>query len=269
MNVTISACLIVYNEEKVIERCLKSIHNIVDEIIIVHDGECFDNTISIAKKYTEKIFIRKHQGMCEAHKKFAYSMTKSDWILSIDADEYLSHEIQKNIKILVKDESIDAYAFIWPYTDGKKQFSLKFPYRLCLARKSKMYQWNFPHQPMKTYGKVAYLPYIIEHWPLYDNYSLKTFKTKQKNWIKKHTKYILEDIANIDGFNVDSKEEIIRIQNFYRNRPLFKIIPIFIKILLLQIYGGQYRSGLNGLKVAFIAASYEANLLLSVYRHMK
>lgn len=49
----ISACVIVKNEEKNIEKCLMSINTIVDEIIIVDTGST-DKTIDIAKKYTDK-----------------------------------------------------------------------------------------------------------------------------------------------------------------------------------------------------------------------
>ena len=42
---TISACLVVYNEEKVIRQCLDSIKGFVDEIILVHDGQCTDKTL--------------------------------------------------------------------------------------------------------------------------------------------------------------------------------------------------------------------------------
>jgi Glycosyltransferases involved in cell wall biogenesis len=62
----ISACIVVYNEEKVIKRCLDSIKNVVDEIILVHDGPCKDRTLEIAKRYTNKIFIRPHVGMMES-----------------------------------------------------------------------------------------------------------------------------------------------------------------------------------------------------------
>lgn len=45
---SISACLVVRNEEAVIERCLESLAGVVDEIVLVHDGECEDRTLEIA-----------------------------------------------------------------------------------------------------------------------------------------------------------------------------------------------------------------------------
>ena len=54
--ITISLCMIVKNEEKVLARCLDSIADLMDEIIIVDTGSS-DNTKEIAKKYTDKISI--------------------------------------------------------------------------------------------------------------------------------------------------------------------------------------------------------------------
>ena len=52
---TISLCMIVRNEEESLERCLESAKDVADEIIIVDTGST-DDTIDIAKRYTQKIY---------------------------------------------------------------------------------------------------------------------------------------------------------------------------------------------------------------------
>ena len=52
---TISLCMIVKNEEKILRRCLDSIKGLMDEIIIVDTGST-DNTRKIAEQYTEKVY---------------------------------------------------------------------------------------------------------------------------------------------------------------------------------------------------------------------
>ena len=53
--ISISLCMIVKNEERVLERCLQSLQGLMDEIIIVDTGST-DRTKEIAKKYTDKIY---------------------------------------------------------------------------------------------------------------------------------------------------------------------------------------------------------------------
>ena len=60
----ISACIISYNEESKIEDCLKSLLPVADEIIIV-DSLSTDDTINIAKKYTDKVFPQEFLGHIE------------------------------------------------------------------------------------------------------------------------------------------------------------------------------------------------------------
>lgn len=52
--ITISLCMIVKNQEEFLEQCLESVADVVDEIVIVDTGST-DNTVDIAKKFTEKV----------------------------------------------------------------------------------------------------------------------------------------------------------------------------------------------------------------------
>ena len=53
--ISISLCMIVKNEEKVLKRCLNNVMNLVDEVIIVDTGST-DRTKEVAKQFTDKIF---------------------------------------------------------------------------------------------------------------------------------------------------------------------------------------------------------------------
>ncbi len=85
----ISAVLIVKNEEAVLARCLESVKD-ADEIIICDTGST-DGTLEIARRYTDKIFTdyvwEDHFANARNHAK---AKASSDWILSIDADEFLT-----------------------------------------------------------------------------------------------------------------------------------------------------------------------------------
>lgn len=88
MPVSVSACLIVKNEENNIEDCLKSLINSVDEIIIVDTGSD-DNTKQIVQKYTQNIYDFKWVDDFSKARNYSLSKATSDFILIIDADERL------------------------------------------------------------------------------------------------------------------------------------------------------------------------------------
>src|SRR3989344_7015472 len=109
MKLKISACLVIYNEGKVLRRCLESLEDVVEEIIIVHDGECKDKSLKIAREFGAKVYIREHIGEAEYHRPFAFNQAKGDWILHIDADEFLSKRTRQEISKLIKSKECDAY----------------------------------------------------------------------------------------------------------------------------------------------------------------
>ncbi|MFN4150191.1 MAG: glycosyltransferase family 2 protein, partial [Candidatus Sericytochromatia bacterium] len=108
---TISACLIVKNEENIIENCLKSLVDIVDEIIIVDTGST-DKTIEIASKYTDKIFYHQWDDDFSKARNQALDEASGEWILSIDADEELTNITKEEMSLLLKQEIISAYYII-------------------------------------------------------------------------------------------------------------------------------------------------------------
>lgn len=83
--IKISAVVNTLNEEKNIERCLKSLY-FCDQIVVV-DMQSDDQTVKLARKYTRDIYDHKRVGYVEPARNFAISKAKGEWILVIDADE--------------------------------------------------------------------------------------------------------------------------------------------------------------------------------------
>ncbi len=77
--IEISLCMIVKNEEKVLGRCLDSIADLMDEIIIVDTGST-DRTKEIAKKYTEHIYDFEWIDDFSAARNFSFSKATKDYI---------------------------------------------------------------------------------------------------------------------------------------------------------------------------------------------
>ncbi|PKN18022.1 MAG: hypothetical protein CVU71_10890 [Deltaproteobacteria bacterium HGW-Deltaproteobacteria-6] len=110
---TLSLCMIVKNEEKHLVRCLKSVRDVVDEIIMVDTGST-DRTIDIGKIFGAKIFEFPWTGDFSAARNESLKYATGDWILILDADEVLSPLDFKELKDIIhkKSSSPAAYSII-------------------------------------------------------------------------------------------------------------------------------------------------------------
>lgn len=97
--VTISLCMIVKNEEKILRRCLDSLKGIYDEAIIVDTGST-DSTKEIAGDYTDKVYDFEWVDDFSKARNFAMSKASCDYIYMADADEVLDDENRQKFKIL-------------------------------------------------------------------------------------------------------------------------------------------------------------------------
>jgi glycosyltransferase involved in cell wall biosynthesis len=105
--VKISAVIITYNEEKNIRRCLESLKNIADEIVIV-DSFSLDKTEEICAEFNVKFNKQAFLGYGE-QKNLGNSIASNDYILSLDADEALSEELIQSILMVKANWQYDAY----------------------------------------------------------------------------------------------------------------------------------------------------------------
>lgn len=96
---TISLCMIVKNEEAVLARCLDTIADLMDEIIIVDTGST-DRTKEIAAAYTSKIYDYKWHNDFSAARNFSFSKATRDYIYVADADEVLDQENHERFRRL-------------------------------------------------------------------------------------------------------------------------------------------------------------------------
>lgn len=106
----ISAAIITFNEERNIERCLQSLKDIADEIIVV-DSFSTDSTEEICNKFQVKFVKNKFEGHIQ-QKNYALELTSNDYVLSLDADEALSDELKRSIETIKSSGTHhEAYSF--------------------------------------------------------------------------------------------------------------------------------------------------------------
>lgn len=107
--VKISGIVITFNEEKNIERCLRSVQGVCDEIIVI-DAYSQDNTKSIAESLGAKVIQNHWKGFLN-QKNFAQDKATHDFVLQLDADEVLSKQLQESILDVKKEWKYDGYFF--------------------------------------------------------------------------------------------------------------------------------------------------------------
>ena len=98
--VPISVVVITRNEAANIADCLKSAY-FADEIIVLDDHST-DDTVKIARQFTDKIFSRVMdiEGL---HRNYAYGLAKNNWVLSLDADESMTEKLGEELRKLFKN----------------------------------------------------------------------------------------------------------------------------------------------------------------------
>ena len=99
--VFLSACIIMRDSEEDIGRCLESLKD-VDEIIVVDTGSV-DNSVEIAKKYTDKVYHFQWIKDFSAAKNFALEKAQGDWIVYPDSDEFFTEGTEMGLRRLVQD----------------------------------------------------------------------------------------------------------------------------------------------------------------------
>jgi glycosyltransferase involved in cell wall biosynthesis len=163
----ISAVIITHNEERRLEDALKSLVGVSSEIVVV---DCYstDETVRIARKYTERVFERSWTDYAD-QKNFANDKASCPWILSLDADERLSPALQKEIAELRRSEpecagfAVSRQVF---YLGRWVRHSGWYPdWRIRLFRKdSGRWEGEFVHESLVVRGKIKRLRAPIHHF---------------------------------------------------------------------------------------------------------
>jgi len=108
MAISLSVVIITFNEERNIERCLKSLEGVADEIVVV-DSFSKDRTEEICSNFSVKFIQHAFEGHIQ-QKNFAIDAAANDWILSLDADEALTEELKTSILQIKNQADYQGYS---------------------------------------------------------------------------------------------------------------------------------------------------------------
>ncbi len=166
--ITISLCMIVKNEERVLARCLDSIADLMDEIIIVDTGST-DATKEIAARYTDKIYDFAWIEDFSAARNFAFSKATMEYIYSADADEVLSEENRERYRLL-KQTLLPEIELVQMKYANQLQFGSVYnfdqEYRPKLFRRQRDFVWEGAiHETVRLDPVIFDSDIVITHMP--------------------------------------------------------------------------------------------------------
>lgn len=166
---SISLCMIVKNETHVLARCLNSIADLVDEIIIVDTGST-DDTKKIASQFTDQIYDFSWNGDFSSARNFAFSLATKDYIYSADADEMLD-EINRTRFLQLKQAMLPEIEIVQmkyiTTTDFNTVLNAKKEYRPKLFKRIRSFTWIDPvHETIRLDPVVFDSDIEILHMPL-------------------------------------------------------------------------------------------------------
>ena len=166
----ITATVITYNEEPNIAAALESL-SWANEIVVV-DAESQDRTVEIARRFTNRVFVRAWPGY-SAQKNFAAEQSTNDWIFSLDADERVSPQLRESVLSISLKEPEPA-GFEMPrrtyYLDRWIRHSGWWPnlkVRLYDRRRAR-WQGDFVHESLEVKGEVRRLNGNLLHYTVRD-----------------------------------------------------------------------------------------------------
>lgn len=263
----ISVCLVVFNEEDLIVRCLESVRDLTDDIVVVHDGPCKDKTLEIATQYGARVFEQPHIGIAEPHRSFTYKEARGEWILQLDADEYLNVEDHDTIRTMVRKKDVSGYEFQWELWNGTRAIRYKGLQKLCLFKTKDTTFQGVPQTQVAIDGKVEKTSLILHHRPRYSNVSWKTAKKKRAYWLQAHVPYFFPEEVTYQCFQTDASSWI-SYTKYVRKHPLLHIVWYPFKNMLGQLKNGSLFHPI-GWRIVLQQYIYYLALYYSVWKRNK
>lgn len=248
MQAKISVVINTHNEEKNLSRCLESVKEFANEIVVV-DMHSADKTVEIAKKHGAQVFEHEYTRYVEPARNFALSQATGDWILLIDADEELSGTLRKKLEEIVEKDVLD-YVEI-PRKNiifGKWiEHSRWWPdYLVRFFRKDKVKFSDEIHVPPIAEGAKIILEAKEENALIHYNFQT-IFQFIER--LNRYSDIQSEELAK-NGYKFNWKDVIVKSSNEFFSR---------------FFAGNGYQDGFHGLALAMLQSFSEATVYLKVW----
>ncbi|MDP2939867.1 MAG: glycosyltransferase family 2 protein [Candidatus Omnitrophota bacterium] len=236
------------NEQDNIAECLNSVFGWTDEIIVV-DDESSDKTREIANNFTDKVFIRK-MDVEGIQRNWAYSQAKNEWVLSLDADEMVSAQLQEEISLVLKNNTM------------YNGFSI--PLRNYIGNYWVKHSGWYPASKLRLFKKDKFQYEEVEVHP-------RAFLEGKESRLTKDI--IHKGYPNLEHFfaslnrqtTLEAKKWITTNRHMSLGRAIWRTIDRFIRSFFVK---KGYKDGFVGFMIAFFASLYQVISFVK-YREMQ
>lgn len=219
--ITLSVVLAVYNEAHNLERCLVSVRDIADEIVVV-DGGSTDGTAEMAKKLGAEVFVTGNPAMFHINKQKALDRAKGQWVLQLDADEVVHRDVREEIRSIIADSKANDGYYIprrnYFLGDWLRKGGQYPDYVIRLFRNGK---GRFPkesiHEQIAVSGALGHLKHPLDHY---------SYTSVAQYW-SKSSAYIRLTAAELSSHKASG--EVATFFSYIVIRPVMTFFSLYIR----------------------------------------
>lgn len=171
----LSVCVITHNEEENLPRCLESVRELASQIVVVDSGSS-DRTVQIAREAGAEVYEQPFMGYV-LQKEIALRKATAKWILCVDADEWIDHELRSAIRRVLANGASGDICGYWvnrrTFYQGRwiDSSGWSAEWKIRMVRKGKG-RWTGidPHDRLEVAGETARFSGRLCHFP-YKNFA--------------------------------------------------------------------------------------------------
>jgi len=259
INNFISAVIITFNEENIIEECLKSL-SFANEIIIL-DSFSTDRTLEIASKYNVKIVQHNFDNYANQRNRLLNLVSgTSKWVLMVDADEIVSKELKCEILHVINysNDNISLYNIRRKdiYNEKWLKYSSGYPTWFGrLFRNGDVWVEREINEEYHTKGKIGFLNEHLIHYPYNKGIGW---------WLNKHNLYssLEAKLLNDNNDKIINFKDLISLSPIIRRKvykKIFYLLPFrpFIVFIILYFFKLGFLDGYLGYRICRLRSFYE------------
>ncbi|QQS38659.1 glycosyltransferase family 2 protein [Candidatus Woesebacteria bacterium] len=248
----ISVVINTLNEEKNLPRCLSSLGDLADEVIVV-DMKSTDATRTLARRAGASVYEHARMGYVEPARNFAISKTTGDWVLVLDADEELTAQLVHTLKKLRETPTADYY---------------RLPRKnIVFGKWIKHSRW-WPDYNIRFFKKgFVEWSELIHSVPTTKGKGIDLEGNEENAIVHHHYDTIDQYVARMNRYTTMQAKEMRKNKYYFKWRDLIR--KPMSEFLSRYFQGEGYKDGIHGLGLSLLQAFSELVLYLKLWELSK